>query len=219
MKTVGWQISALTTTACASRAWRCPKPLRSALLGVFAAFHISTAFADSTAGGDDHALLAARIVCKDSPACAYEGKDLELEIQLVDVSDEPVGIPVDYLQQAGPIIALVDNDTGRIVPLRRNLADPGLLERFRMIPPDKASSIFWIIHVAELEQFDQEWVDVTAVVTVLAPILSHGSKQNVEVKGHVVVQGRAVSPESDSRDQATPTGLREPIKPQTSQPG
>ena len=199
MKTVSWRISGLATAACASRAWRDAKSLRWALLGILAACPIGVAWADSS-DGDDHALLAARIICTGSPTCAYAGKDLALEVQLVNMSDEPVGVPMDFLQQAGPIIALIDNGTGRTVHLRRNLADPGLLERFRMIPPGGASSIFWIIHDAELGQFDHERVDVTALVTVRAPILSIGAKQDAEVEGHVVVRGRVVLPQSESRE-------------------
>lgn len=103
----------------------------------------------------------------------FRGEDLFITIALRNQHATGVGVPVEFLQQRGPIIRLIDTRTGRDNSVPNRLGDPALREVFTDIAPGQPVQIRYVITAAELRQFGTP-VDVSAEVTILADVRVDG---------------------------------------------
>ena len=111
----------------------------------------------------------------------YRGDDVLLDVELTNPRGGEVGFPIDFMQRAGPIVRIVDNNTGVEAYVDRSLADLALLEQFTMIGSGQSASIRMLLGEEDLCQFDEHRVDVTIEVILLAKILVNGS--HLEYRG------------------------------------
>lgn len=123
-------------------------------------------------------MLAITVSCKDNPECLFEGKDVFINITITNQHSERVGFPLEFVKQRGPIIRLIDTETGVDTNLPTHPADSDLLEEFTMIEPGKSITMEWVMDPEELQQFGHKYVDVSAEVTIMADIVSEGKKLN-----------------------------------------
>ncbi|WP_339802797.1 hypothetical protein [Saezia sanguinis] len=127
--------------------------------------------------------------CKDGPQCIFTGDgELFIVIQITNNIKEGLEIPFEYIKATGPFITLKDRETGEETPLRRNLADPQLMEKLILLAPGQSISFDWIIFDAELEQFrNQNHIDVLAEIHIVMPVRQAGSEEAVSFEGKTVL--------------------------------
>jgi len=118
--------------------------------------------------------------CTTDTTCTYRGQEIPIDIRIINRHGTAIGIPLAFLQGAGPIIKLVDSRTRADIHTPRNPANPALLRQFTMLQPGESALLQWILTPEDLEQFGP-YVDLTAEITIMADIQVNGS--TIEFRG------------------------------------
>ncbi len=126
-------------------------------------------------------LLIVRAKCRGNERCLFEGKNLFIEVLVINPQGFEVGFPLAFRRKTGPIVKLIDKRTKAQAHLRPNIADLALREEFTAIQPGDSVLIEWVITSHELKQFGGPYVDVFADITVMATIQAH--KELTEFEG------------------------------------
>ncbi len=121
-------------------------------------------------------LLVISAKCPGNDQCLFEGRDLFLDINIVNNQKMEIEFPLAFCQSGGPIVKLIDTRTKAETFLPTNPADWSLREKFSSIPPGGAAVMKWVITSGELQQFGHRYVDLSAEITVLATIQVNGTK-------------------------------------------
>jgi hypothetical protein len=124
--------------------------------------------------------LVIKAKCRGNEQCLYEGKDIFLDIRIINNEKSEIGFPLEFAKDKGPIIRLIDNRTKADTFLPTHPPDGDLREKFTMIRPGESLTMEWVITGGELEQFGGS-VDVSAEITIMAEILMSGKK--IEFRG------------------------------------
>ena len=110
-------------------------------------------------------ILTVSASCKGANGCSYNGaRELFIEVNIANVSEHDVGIPLEYVKKTGPSVALEDKKTGKKTYLKVNLADRSLKDKLTILHPNTSMAFEWVIFDSELKQFDSLHVDVLATV-------------------------------------------------------
>ncbi|WP_058047863.1 hypothetical protein [Janthinobacterium sp. Ant5-2-1] len=128
-------------------------------------------------------VLSVSAHCLDNPACIFTGSDMRIEVVIKNTGSAAVGYPLDYIQQRGPNLRLIDNASERSQVLKTGLADHALKRAFTTIAPGQSVALQTIIKHTELLLFRKEFVDVTAEIGVSAGIRTAGSEEALPFKG------------------------------------
>ncbi|NHQ91364.1 hypothetical protein [Janthinobacterium lividum] len=128
-------------------------------------------------------VLSVSAHCLDNPACIFTGSDMRIEVVIKNTGSTAVGYPLDYIQQRGPNLRLIDNASERSQVLKTGLADHALKRAFTTIAPGQSVALQTIIKHTELLLFRKEFVDVTAEIGVSAGIRTDGSEEALPFKG------------------------------------
>ncbi|MGK5005010.1 hypothetical protein [Janthinobacterium sp. LB2P70] len=115
-------------------------------------------------------VLSVSAHCLDNPACIFTGSDMRIEVVIKNTGSAAVGYPLDYIQQRGPNLRLIDNVSEQSQILKTSLADHALKRAFTTIAPGQSVALQTIIKHTELLLFRKEFVDVTAEIGVSAGI-------------------------------------------------
>ncbi|MBW3511550.1 MULTISPECIES: hypothetical protein [Janthinobacterium] len=115
-------------------------------------------------------VLSVSAHCLDNPACIFTGSDMRIEVVIKNTGSAAVGYPLDYIQQRGPNLRLVDNVSEQSQVLKTGLANHALKRAFTTIAPGQSIALQSIIKHTELLLFRKEFVDVTAEIGVSAGI-------------------------------------------------
>lgn len=121
--------------------------------------------------------------CLDNPACIFTGSDMRVEVVIQNIGNGEVGYPLDYIQQRGPNLRLVDNVSEQSQVLKTGLANHALKRAYTRIAPGQSIALQTIIKNTELLLFRKEFVDVTAEIGVSAAIQVAGSEEPLPFKG------------------------------------
>lgn len=121
-------------------------------------------------------MLEIKVTCKDNPKCLFSGDDLFILITITNRASSPIGFPLDFVKDRGPIVELTDAKTGSVTNLPTHPADGELLDEFVILQPGGSTDMEWVIKPDELEQFGNEKVDVTAQISIMATISVDGQK-------------------------------------------
>jgi hypothetical protein len=121
-------------------------------------------------------LLAITATCKGNKQCLFDGQDMFLDIKITNNQPINIGFPLEFLQQSGPIIRLIDNRTKAESYLKKNLADLALQNQFTQIKPGGSVILEWVIFSNEIQQFSSQHLDLTAEITVMTEIFINGKK-------------------------------------------
>jgi hypothetical protein len=105
----------------------------------------------------------------------FEGKEMFLDIRVINNQNTALNFPLEFVQKNGPIITLIDTRTKAETVLKRNIANPALLDKFISIKPGESVNVEWVITVEELRQFGDD-VDLSAEVTIIAEIPVNGKR-------------------------------------------
>jgi len=128
--------------------------------------------------------------CRNNERCHYDGQDLFLEISIINLGQAPLGYPLEYRQESGPSIRLVDTRTKREAYLMTHLADPDLREKFTEIAPGKSVVLEWVIAVGEINQFATPLVDVSAEINLTAEVEVGGQRVKTSASDTIHITGR-----------------------------
>jgi hypothetical protein len=121
--------------------------------------------------------------CLDNPACIFTGSDMRIEVVIKNTGTAAVGYPLEYIQQRGPNLRLIDNVSEQSQVLKTGLAKHALKRDFTPIGPGQSVALHTIIKNTELQLFRKEFVDVTAEIGVSAGIQVAGSEEALPFKG------------------------------------
>jgi hypothetical protein len=122
--------------------------------------------------------LAIHAKCRGSEKCVFEGKDLFIDIEIINQITAPVSFPLAYRQKTGPSIRLIDTRTKAEVHLRTNPADPDMANEFTQIGPGKSVTLEWVIKPSEIQQFAKPTIDLSAEITVACKIEANGMAED-----------------------------------------
>jgi hypothetical protein len=126
-------------------------------------------------------LISINVTCKDNPQCYFKDEDLFIVISITNTHDKPIGVPLEFVKDRGPVVRLVDTTTGADTFLPTHPADSDLLDEFLFVEPGKSISMEWVFDPEEMRQFGHKYVDLSAEVTIMADILVEGKKMNTKV--------------------------------------
>ena len=110
-------------------------------------------------------LLAVKVECKENPECLFEDKDIFLNIIITNTQQETIGFPLEFAQDKGPTVKLVDTRTKKESYLSTHLADWALKDKFTWIKPGESVNMEWVVFSEELKQFGGPYVDVSIEVS------------------------------------------------------
>ena len=138
-------------------------------------------------------LLTCKVTCKAGIEPVYDGKDIELEITLTNVSREEIGFPLEYVQKAGPLVQVIDRQTRKEQPLRRNLADHALREKLTAIAPGKSLVVRWVVTAHELELYGGNPVDAIIEVSVVTKVKAGDAMADLNCSGTLSIAAKGDS--------------------------
>jgi hypothetical protein len=122
--------------------------------------------------------LAIHTKCRGGEKCVFDGKDLFIDIAIVNQGTALVGFPLVYRQKTGPSIRLIDTRTKAEAHLRTNPADPDMANEFTEIQPGKSVTLEWVIKPSEIQQFAKPAIDLAAEITVACKIKVNGKAED-----------------------------------------
>jgi hypothetical protein len=115
--------------------------------------------------------------CRDNTQCIFDGDDIVVDITVANVSNGPVGIPVEFIKKKGPVSVLQDQETGKKFVLRTGLPKSELMEQFTQIPAGGSFITQKTITAHEISALRGVNADFTAKFTIGAPFkLDDGAK-------------------------------------------
>lgn len=126
-------------------------------------------------------VLGFAVKCRDNEACRFEDEDIFLDISITNIQKVDVGFPLQFAQDKGPGVKLIDTETKAESYLSTHLADWDLQDEFTIIKPGESVGMKWVITADELRQFGHKYVDLTAEVTVIEKVSISGKL--VEFRG------------------------------------
>jgi hypothetical protein len=122
--------------------------------------------------------FAVNVKCRANEQCLFEGKEMFLDIAIINNQNTTLNFPLEFVQKNGPIITLIDTRTKAETVLKRNIANPALLDKLVSIKPGESANVEWVITAEELRRFGDE-VDLSAEVTIMAEIPVNGKKVEI----------------------------------------
>ena len=121
--------------------------------------------------------------CRDNKQCAYQGREIIIDVILKNNSRIDIGVPVDFIDAVGPYCTLVDNLTRKEITLRVGLAKPGLIKKFTSVPPGGSIKIEMYIPPDTIEAIRPTMVDLSANLAISAPIKLGMKGEEVKFSG------------------------------------
>lgn len=108
--------------------------------------------------------------CKDQSPCVFKSRDIHFNISIKNTKSTPIHLPLEYIRFAGPMVKLHDNRSARSViqptPMRRG----DLLSNLTVVAPGQSVTVAGFINAYYLRTLGGTEADVTAVVTLGAPL-------------------------------------------------
>jgi len=134
--------------------------------------------------------LSVQVKCRGNDPCLFDGNDLWLDIEIANTGTGQIGFPLAFMQKKGPIIRLIDSRTGADTHLRTNPADFSLLDQLTPVPAGHPIRLEWVIMAHEVRQFGGQFVDLSAEVTVMAPIRANGGKVEFQASDTIRIRDK-----------------------------
>lgn len=119
--------------------------------------------------------FAINVKCRANDQCLFEGKEMFIDIKVINNQNTVLNFPLEFVQKNGPIITLIDTRTKAENTLKRNIPNPDLLDKLVPIKPGESVNVEWVITAAELRQFGDE-VDLSAEVKIIAELPVSGKR-------------------------------------------
>ncbi len=115
-------------------------------------------------------------LCNGQNICKFIGQDITLNVQITNTSGQPISIPLQFLQQRGPSIRLINQQTNQDLVLPTNPANQDLLNDYTTLQPQESAKLDWVITTSEISQLGIEQAGIKAEISISTPYQS-GSNQ------------------------------------------
>ncbi|WP_156455910.1 MULTISPECIES: hypothetical protein [Stenotrophomonas] len=160
-----------------NRAW-CS--IRHFLSGIVAVLAMAPVVAMCT-GAQPKLELRARCLIDDS--CSFAGETIRVELELINVGDKAIALPVEYFRKQGPKVILVDNHSNKEKRLGMGPPRSYLFDQMQELAPGQAIRIPWSIPDHDISRFASQPVSITAIFRFyLAPGSSLSAKEFVSTQ-------------------------------------
>lgn len=130
-----------------------------------------------------YAPLSISLQCLGNAGCAYQRKPIDVLVTIRNDGSRDIGFPLDYLRKSGPIVKVIDTDTGAVTYARRGLANPALKTQFTTIAPGDSISMEIDVHPADIETFRIKKVDISVEIILKGDIRIDGETQLQDYQG------------------------------------
>lgn len=108
--------------------------------------------------------------CKGQAPCVFNGRRIDFDINVKNIRDTPIHLPLEFIRHGGPSIVLHDNRRRSELTLPSHMLDDTLLTNLTVLAPGQSVSVSGSIDASYLEQSGGAAADVTAVLTLGAPL-------------------------------------------------
>lgn len=133
--------------------------------------------------GESDLMVELRVHCLDSNPCRFTGETIRVELELINVGEEEVALPVEYFRKQGPKVILVDNHSSKEKRLGMGPPMSYLFDRLEVLSPGQSIRIPWSIPDHHITRFALRPVSVTAIFRFyLAPGSSLPGKEYVSTQ-------------------------------------
>ncbi len=144
---------------------------------------IMSLFPISARCGEPDPMIELRVRCLDSISCRFIGETIRVELELINVGEENVALPVEYFRKQGPKVILVDNHSSKEKRLGMGPPMSYLFDQVEMLAPGQSIRIPWSIPDHHITRFALRPVSVTAIFSFyLAPGSSHPGEKFVRTQ-------------------------------------
>jgi hypothetical protein len=118
--------------------------------------------------------------CSDNKACIFDNVGMSIDLTLTNNSPDPIGVPVEFLNQVGPHCVLIDNETRETLPLGAPPpADLSLRDKFTPIPPGGSIRMGEYIPASAIKALRDGMTDLTATFAIHIPVKLKGIEHPV----------------------------------------
>jgi hypothetical protein len=117
-----------------------------------------------------NSLFSITALCNGQKECVYQDQDLGINVIITNISEEPISLPMEFLQKQGPNITLTSTDTEQTFTLPTQLADPQLLTNLTTIPANQTARLSWVVHPEEIKQIGGDVSNVIGQVTITTTV-------------------------------------------------
>lgn len=111
--------------------------------------------------------------CNGEKQCVYNGRDIDVNIVITNISSESIEMPIRFLEQRGPMITLINSDTERKLILPTNPPNGDLLNNRSVIGPGQTARLSWVITDREIREVAGDAVNITVNVQIQSPVHSN----------------------------------------------
>ncbi len=115
--------------------------------------------------------LAMQATCKGNSSCYFDWRDLVVEIRMTNTGTSPVMFPLEYRQQTGPTIRLMDPKSKTVSYVKTNVVDRELRKKLIKILPGKSVTLEWAIKPTDMQPFAKSsGSEIEAEITIQADL-------------------------------------------------
>lgn len=132
-------------------------------------------------------MIELHVRCTDDPRCHFRNQELQIELEVFNAGREAVSLPTEYYRRRGPVIKLVDNQSGKKGSIGMGQPMPRLLDQLQTLEPGQSYRFGWVLMPEDIQDFALRPVDVTVEFGLsLNPRLTGANAQMVTTRIHVV---------------------------------
>lgn len=108
--------------------------------------------------------------CKNQTPCVFRSRNIHFDIFIKNKTDAPIQLPLEFIRHAGPMVKLRDNRSPRSLIQPTHMRDGALLSNLTVLAPGQSVTVAGLIDASYLRNWGGASADVTAVVTLGAPL-------------------------------------------------
>ncbi len=108
--------------------------------------------------------------CKNQTPCVFRSRNIHFDVFIKNKTDAPIQLPLEFIRHAGPMVKLRDNRSPRSLIQPTHMRDGALLSNLTVLAPGQSVTVAGLIDASYLRNWGGASADVTAVVTLGAPL-------------------------------------------------
>lgn len=115
--------------------------------------------------------------CRNQTPCVFRSRNIHFDVFIKNKTDAPIQLPLEFIRHAGPTVKLRDNRSPRSLIQPTHMRDGALLSNLTVLAPGQSVAVAGLIDASYLRNWGGAAADVTAVVTLGAPLDNGGDSQ------------------------------------------
>lgn len=108
--------------------------------------------------------------CRNQTPCVFRSRNIHFDVFIKNKTDAPIQLPLEFIRHAGPMVKLRDNHSPRSLIQPTHMRDGALLSNLTVLAPGQSVAVAGLIDASYLRNWGGASADVTAVVTLGAPL-------------------------------------------------